>query len=53
MTLRRAKLFLSAAGVALSLIALKVDRPALTWAAIAVLAVAVGLRFAERKRQAE
>lgn len=53
MTVRRAKLILSAAGVALSLIALKLDRPALTWAAIVVLAVAVGLRFVERKRRAE
>ena len=53
MTLRRAKLILSAAGVALALIALKLDRPPLTWAAIAVLAVAVGLRFAERKRPPE
>ncbi len=53
MTLRRAKLLLSAAGVGLSLVALKLDRPVLTWAAIAVLAVAVGLRFAERKRETE
>lgn len=53
MTLRRAKLVLSAAGVALSLIALKLNQPVITWAAIAVLAIAVALRFAERKRPAE
>jgi hypothetical protein len=51
--LRLVKTALSVTGMALAVLALAIDEPQLTWVAIAVLAVAVGLRFIIKRRESE